>query len=339
MAVAPLGTRAAPTSATAGPPANLPGDRERDRDRDRIARRDRRGRRVVALTPAMLLIPATAVLLVIIGWPLVQLLVISFQEFGRAQVFGAPAPFVGFDNYADVLGDSTFWEVLGRSILFAAANVILAMGLGTLVALLITRLAKPLRLLVSVGLLLAWAMPALTAVVVWGWMFDTQFGVINYLLSQLPGVDMIGHSWLIDPLSFFGVATVIITWQSVPFVAFTIYAGLTQVPTEVLEAAQLDGANGFARFRFIVFPYLKSIFLVVTILQVIWDMRVFTQIYALQGIGGIREQTSTIGVYIYQVSVGSGDFAAGGAIAVILVVIMMAISAYYVRASIKEEQL
>ena len=343
MAVAP--PRAAPTSATAGPPAAPSGvggedaARRRDRDRDRLAARDRRRHRASTLTPAMLLVPAGVVLLVIIGWPLVQLFVISFQEFGRAQVFGAPAPFVGLDNYVDVLSDEAFWQVLGRSLLFAAANVALTMALGTLVALLMTRLGRALRLLVSVGLLLAWAMPALTAVVVWGWMFDTQFGVINYLLSQLPGVDLIGHSWLIDPLSFFAVATVIITWQSVPFVAFTVYAGLTQVPTEVLEAAQLDGANGLARFRFIVFPYLRSIFLVVTILQVIWDMRVFTQIYALQGIGGIREQTSTIGVYIYQVSVGSGDFAAGGAIAVILVVIMMTISAYYVRASIKEEQL
>jgi len=213
------------------------------------------------------------------------------------------------------------------------------MTLGTLVAVLMMRLTRFFRLLVSIGLLLAWAMPALTAVVVWGWMFDTQFGVINYLLSQLPGVDMIGHSWLIEPLSFFAVATVIITWQSVPFVAFTIYAGLTQVPGEVLEAAQLDGAGGLARFRLIVFPYLKSIFIVVTILQVSWDLRVFTQIYALQGIGGIREQTSTIGVYIFQTSLGTGDFGAGGAIAVILVIIMMSISIYYVRKSIQEEQL
>jgi N,N'-diacetylchitobiose transport system permease protein len=86
-------------------------------------------------------------------------------------------------------------------------------------------------------------------------------------------------------------------------------------------------------------PYLKSIFLVVTILQVIWDLRVFTQIFALQGIGGIKEQTSTLGVYIYQVSIGSGQYGIGGAIAVITVIIMMAISMYYVRQSIKEEEL
>jgi N,N'-diacetylchitobiose transport system permease protein len=328
MALAPIGTR----------PASPPPHAELPPPEGAAAPRGRR-RRPRTLTPALLLVPTGVVLLAIIGWPLLQLVIISFQEFGRAQIFGAPAPWVGFDNYIAVLSDPVFWNVLGRSILFAAANVTLTMVLGTLVALLMTRLTRFFRLLVSVGLLLAWAMPALTAVVVWGWMFDTQYGVINYVLSQLPGVDLIGHSWLIEPLSFFAVATIIITWQSVPFVAFTVYAGLTQVPDEVLEAAQLDGAGAVARFRLIVFPYLKSIFLVVTILQVIWDLRVFTQIYALQGIGGIREQTSTIGVYIFQTSLGTGDFGAGGAIAVILVIIMMAISIYYVKKSIQEETL
>lgn len=329
MSVAPPGARPAAPAAVAGAPAI--GTSQAPRPPRRKPRR--------TLAPALLLVPTGVVLLAIIGWPLIQLIVISFQEFGREQVFGAPAPFVGFDNYTAVLTDPAFWAVLGRSFGFAAVNVVLAMLLGTLVAVLMTKLNRGFRLLVSIGLLLAWAMPALTAVVVWGWMFDTQFGVINYLLSQLPGVDMIGHSWLIEPLSFFGVATVIVTWQSVPFVAFTIYAGLTQVPHEVLEAAALDGAGGLSRFRLIVFPYLKSIFLVVTILQIIWDLRVFTQIYALQGIGGIREQTSTIGVYIFQTSLGTGDFGTGGAIAVILVIVMMAISVYYVRKSIQEETL
>ncbi len=107
----------------------------------------------------------------------------------------------------------------------------------------------------------------------------------------------------------------------------------------MLEAAQLDGAGAVKRFRLVIFPYLKSIFVVVTILQIIWDLRVFTQVFALQGIGGVREQTSTLGVYIYQTSLGTGDYGAGGAIAVIMVIIMMAISIFYVRQVIKEEEL
>lgn len=303
------------------------------------SRPQRRRRPRARMAPAILLIPSSLILIVVIGYPLLQLIIMSFQEFGREQVFGKPAPFIGLDNYVRVLTDPQFWAVLGRSVAFAAVNVVVTMLIGTLIALLLSKLNKGFKLLVSVGLLLAWAMPALTAVIVWGWMFDTQYGVVNYVLGLVTGQDLHGNSWLSNPLSFFMVATIIITWQSVPFVAFTIYAGLTQVPDEVLEAAQLDGANGPKRFMLVTFPYLKSIFLVVTVLQVIWDLRVFTQIYALQGIGGIREQTSTLGVYIYQTSLGTGDYGAGGAIAVIMVIIMMAISLYYVRQSIKDEEL
>ncbi|MEY2847718.1 MAG: hypothetical protein RI885_383 [Actinomycetota bacterium] len=305
------------------PPPRIPG-RTRSTTRRRTA-------------PLALLIPSAVILAAIIGWPLVQLVVMSFQEFGRAQVFGRPAPFIGFDNYAAVLADAEFWQVLGRSLAFCAVNVVTAMSLGTLIAMLMQRLPRFFRLLVSVGLLLAWAMPALTAVVVWGWMFDTQFGVVNYVITEVTGLDYTNHSWLIEPLSFFAVATMIVTWQSVPFVAFMIYAGLTQVPADVIEAAQLDGAGYVARFRFIVAPMLKGVFLIVTILQVIWDLRVFTQIFALQGIGGLREQTSTIGVYIVKKSIGTGEFGTGAAIAVILVIVMLLISAHYIRSNLREE--
>lgn len=305
-----------------------------------LALRGRRlsSRRRGELLPYLLLIPAGIVILALTGWPLLQLLVISFQEFGRAQIFGAPPGWIWFENYASVLTDPVFWQVLGRSILFALVNVVTTMLLGVLIALLMTRLNKGFKVLVSAGLLLAWAMPPITATVVWGWLFDTQSGVINYVLSTVFGLDFIGHSWLIEPLSFFFVATVIITWQSVPFVAFTTFAGLTQVPNEVLEAATLDGSTGMQRFRFIVFPFIRPVLLVLLLLQIIWDMRVFPQIKALQSIGGISADTSTIGVYIYNVSIAGGNLGAGGAIAVILVVVMMALSAYYIRSTLRQDE-
>ncbi|WP_308797044.1 carbohydrate ABC transporter permease [Agromyces silvae] len=304
------------------------------------ARNRRRSRRRGGFTPYALLVPASIVLAAIVGWPLIQLLVTSFQEFGRAQVFGAPPTWVWFENYTDVLTDAAFYQVLIRSLVFAAVCVVVTMLLGTLIALLLTRLPKAFRILLSVGMLLAWAMPALTATIVWGWMFDSAYGVVNHVLVNAFGLEEFRqHPWLIEPLSFFFVAGIIVVWGAVPFVAFTLYAGLTQVPDEVLEAAQLDGAGGVQRFRLIIFPYLKPIFLITTILQIIWDLKVFTQIFALQDIGGIREQTSTLGVYIYQISIAGGDFGSGGAIAVITAIIVMSISLYYVRQVVKEEEL
>lgn len=320
-AAAPEGPRAA---APSGTPA------------EEAARRRRPG----SFTPYALLLPSLIVLAVLTGWPLLQLLIMSVQEFGRAQVFGAPPEFVGLGNYLDVLTDAEFWQVLGRSLIFAGVCVVVTMVLGILIALLLQRLGRVLRTVVSVGLLLAWAMPPLSATIVWGWIFDTQYGVLNSVLVNALGLQSFaGHSWLIEPLSFFFVAAVIIVWGAVPFVAFTVYAGLTQVPDEVLEAAQLDGAGPAQRFFLVVVPFIRPILAIVTILQVIWDLRVFTQIYALQSIGGLAEQTNTLGVYIYRVSLGSGDFGAGGAISVIVVLLLVVLSAFYVRRTVREESL
>lgn len=310
---------APPATATPGSPASTP-----------------RPRRRFTSTPFALLAPAVIMLAVFIGWPLLQLLIMSFQEYGRAQIFGAPATFIGLENYLDVLTDPAFWAVLGRSVALCVVCVIATMVLGVSIAVMMTKLGRIMRTAVSVGLLLAWAMPALTATIVWGWIFDTQYGIVNYLLTQLTGDDWTGTSWLSDPLSFFTVAAIIITWGAIPFVAFSAYAGLGQVPEEVLEAAALDGAGGWQRFRLVVVPYIKSILIVLLILQVIWDLRVFAQIYALQTIGGTRADTNTIGVYIYSVSMATGDIGAGGAIAVILVAILLVISGYYIRTMLKE---
>ncbi|MBD5787163.1 sugar ABC transporter permease [Cellulosimicrobium terreum] len=290
--------------------------------------------------PWTLLVPSLVVLGVLVGYPVVRLVVMSFQEYERAQLMGQPAEWVGFDNYVQVLTDfDGFWTVLLRSFVLMVVWVALTMVLGTLIALLMMRLGKGFRLLVSVGLLLAWAMPPLAATIVWGWIFDTQYGVINNLLTTITGNNWMGQSWLINPMLFFAVLTMIIVWGAVPFVAFTMYAGLTQVPGEVLEAAQLDGANPFQRFRLIMIPFVRSIITVLIVLSIIWDLRVFTQVYALQGVGGDRERTNTIGVYIYQTGMAQGHYGLAGAIAVLFVFIMLGISFYYVRQTVREEEL
>lgn len=321
MTTIPAQASAAPSSTAPAPEAGGP-----------------RRRRRFPWAPLALLTPALIMLVVFIGWPLVQLVIMSFQKFGREQIFGAPPEFIGLDNYLDVLTDPEFWAVLGRSIALCVVSVVATMVLGVAIAVMMSKLGKVMRTAVSISLLLAWAMPALTATIVWGWIFDSEYGLVNWVLTQVTGQNWIGHSWLIDPVSFFAVAAIIITWGAIPFVSFSTYAALTQVPDEVLEAASLDGAGGFARFRLIVMPYLRSILLVLLVLQVIWDLRVFAQIYALQSIGGVRADTNTIGVYIYSVSMASGDLGAGGAISVILVAILLVISAYWIRSMLKQEE-
>lgn len=297
-------------------------------------------RRRLPVMPWLLLSGSVAVLGVMTGYPVLRLFVMSFQEYERAQLMGMPAEWVGLQNYVDVLSDvDGFWTVLLRSVVFMIACVTLTIVLGMLVALLMIRVGKVLRTLVTVGLLFAWAMPTLAVTIVWGWIFDTEYGVVNNLLTRVTGESWMGHSWLLNPLTFFMILTFIIVWGAVPFVAFTLYAGLTQIPGEVLEAAELDGANGFQRFRLIQLPFISGIVTVLVVLSMIWDLRVFTQVFALQGIGGDREQTNTIGVYIYQTGMAQGHYGLAGAIGVIFVFIMLGLSFYYVRRTVREEEL
>ena len=164
---------------------------------------------------------------------------------------------------------------------------------------------------------------------VWQWLFDSQYGVINWVLSNVFGLEgMAGHSWIIEPLSFYFVATVIVVWMSVPFVAFSVYAGLLQVPEETMEAAQLDGASARQRFWNITMPMVRPVLSIVLLLQVIWDFKVFTQIYVLQRAGAPTRETNLLGTLIYSYA---DEFSLAGALATIMLVITLALTGFYIR--------
>jgi N,N'-diacetylchitobiose transport system permease protein len=273
-----------------------------------------------------------------LGYPLVRLGVLSVQEFGLPQQFGTPAPWVGLDNFEEILGDSYFWDVLWRTLVFCVVNVAVTLTLGTLVALLLDGVGSKMRTMLSVSLLLAWAMPALTATVVWQWLFDTQYGLVNRLLTALGG-DFEGHGWLAEPLSFFLVASIVVVWMGVPFVAFTLHAGLTQIPAETLEAAAIDGAGSWQRFRDVMLPALAPIYLVLAALSTLWDLKVFTQIYVLQQAGGITRDTNLLGVYAYRISIGESRFDIGAAVAIVTVVITLLLTSAYLRHMFRTEDL
>jgi len=289
-------------------------------------------RRRSPVLPYALLLPAVVVLGALLGYPLVRLVTLSLQEYGLPQVFGRPAPWVGLDNFRAILEAGYFWTVLWRTLIFCAVNVTLTMVLGVLVALLLNSLGKAMRLVVSASLIIAWAMPALTATIVWQWIFDTEYGLVNWALDRQ------GESWLANQMTFFMVATIIVVWMGIPFVAFTVYAGLTQIPVDIIEAARIDGAGFRAIFRYVAFPALKPILLILTSLSIIWDFRTFTQIYVLQRAGGITRDTNLLGVYAYRISIGENRFDIGAAVAVVMVAITIALTAVYLRSMLRTEE-
>ncbi|MCU1582256.1 MAG: sugar transporter permease [Microbacteriaceae bacterium] len=294
-------------------------------------------RRRVVLTPYFLLIPAVAVLALAMGYPLVWQIITSMQQFGLAQQFGQPAPFVWFDNYARLAADPYLWTVILRSILFCFVTAAMTMAVGTLVALLLNVVGPVVKVVIQIAMLLAWAMPVVAAMTIWNWLFDWRRGVVNWLLTSM-GFDFQDHNWLQNPLSFFFVAMIIVVWMSVPFVAFSVYAGLTQVSGEVLEAAQMDGASARQRFWNIVVPIIRPVLGIVLLLQVIWDLRVFTQIKLLQDAGSIASDTNLLGTYIFQLGTGSSNFGMASAVSIFVLVLTVGISAFYVRTMLKEEE-
>jgi N,N'-diacetylchitobiose transport system permease protein len=290
-------------------------------------------RRRSSALPYVLLLPAVVVLGAMLGYPLVRLVTMSLQEYGLPQVFGQPADWVGLTNFRAILEDDYFWTVLWRTLIFCFVNVALTMVLGVLIALLLEALGKGMRLLVSASLIVAWALPALTATIVWQWIFDTEYGLVNWALDRQ------GHSWFADQLTFFMIATIIVVWMGIPFVAFTVYAGLTQIPGEIVEAAKIDGARFRDIWRYVSYPALKPILLILTSLSVIWDFRVFTQIYVLQNAGGITRDTNLLGVYAYRISIGEQRYDIGAAVAVVMVAITAILTVMYMRAMVRSEQL
>jgi N,N'-diacetylchitobiose transport system permease protein len=161
---------------------------------------------------------------------------------------------------------------------------------------------------------------------------------VNYLLDFIPGVEMNRFNWLESPLTFFIVASIIVIWMSVPFVAFSAYAGLTQVSEEVLEAAQLDGASPWQRVRDIILPMIRPVIMIVFLLQLIWDLRVFTQITMLQDAGSKSGAFDLLGTYIYKLGTMSQDFGMASAVSILVLALTIGLSWFYVRSLLKEDE-
>ena len=216
-----------------------------------------------------LLLPASVLLAVVLGYPIVNMVILSLQEAKLRNITRGTQSWNNFANYTKILGDPYFWEVVVRTLAFTVVCVVGTMILGTLVALLLNKLGTKMRLFVLVGLLLAWATPAVTATQTWQFLFDTQFGVVNWALTKLGFEQFEGYSWLAEPLSLLALAAVIVVWGAIPFVALTLFAGLSQVPNEIYEAASLDGATKWTQFWKLTVPQLAPIFLILVALSTI----------------------------------------------------------------------
>ncbi|HEY8374154.1 MAG TPA: sugar ABC transporter permease [Pseudonocardiaceae bacterium] len=299
----------------------------------RAAPPSRRGRRGQWPTILAHLTPAAVVLIGLLGYPLYQLVVISLYDYGQEQATGhAPLEFLGLGNYTRLLDDPRFWTVLGQTVVFAAACVIGTLLVGFALAVLATRVRALPRTLLFLAALGAWATPAVAGSTTWLFLFDADFGLVNEVLVWLGLDGMAGYSWTYDRWVAFGLVAGEVIWCSFPFVMITLYAGIRAIPGEILEAAALDGASTWRTTRSVVLPMLRPLLVVVTIQSVIWDFKVFTQVWVITDGGGVAGRNLVLNVYAYQQAFAGNEFGLGSAIGVVMTLLLLGFTVVYLRA-------
>jgi len=290
--------------------------------------RHARGR---TLVPFWLLSPAGIIIVVLTIVPIGLLVVSSFTDFDQRSLFTGEFEWVGLQQYVTVFGDPAFWTSALLTVVFSAAMVAGTIVIGMAVAQLLAWVSGPMRHAITVVLILAWAMPNVASSVVWKWLFQPGYGVVNWMLTQLRVFgDMTSTNWGdVAGLAFLSI-WMLIVWQAVPFVALTLYAAQTQVPADHLEAVRLDGAGEWRAYWTIVVPALRPTLLLVTILSVIWDFNVFNQIWLVTQ-GGPDNATTTLGIWTYRTAFVGFDIGEGAAISVVTTLLLIGLTALYVR--------
>jgi N,N'-diacetylchitobiose transport system permease protein len=288
-----------------------------------------------ASVPYWLILPVVAALAAILGYPIYSLVRLSLQHYTLFELIKHHGQWVGLDNFSSVLHDQVFWHTVLRTVIFTIANVGLTILGGTLIALLLVRVSGWVRILVTSGLVLVWAMPQVVAVQVWYWMTNFQNGVVNYVLTELHVGNYFQHDWYATTFSQLGLVTALIVWGALPFVAITIYAALSQVPGELVEAAEIDGARPWRVFLDVTLPILRPVLLILTSLSILWDFGVFTQPYLLIGQAHLNPSNYLMGIYLFEEGYLKADYGRGAAISILMLLLVAVMSVFYVRRMVK----
>jgi multiple sugar transport system permease protein len=290
----------------------------------------RPGRRRESLYQWLFLLPAAIYLILFFGFPVVKNLVMSFQDYGTATFYTGEAPWVGFENYAKVLGSSVFTTAAVNTALFTVGSIAGQFVLGLALAVFFRR-RFPLSGLLRSLLLLPWLLPLIASGAAWKWILDKDSGVLNQFLTALHIVPT-GVPWLTSTQLALVAVVGVNVWIGIPFNLTILYGGLQDIPDELYEAAALDGATGWRAFRHVTWPMLRPVVNVVLVLGVVYTLKVLDIILALTG-GGPADSSQTIATESYSLSFTQFRFGEGSALGNILVLVSLVFALVYLRAS------
>lgn len=265
------------------------------------------------------ILPALLILSVITIYPIFYVFYLSLHR--RLLIFDI-SKFVGFDNYLFLLRDDRFWNALKNTVYFTSVSVTLELLIGLSIAVLLNRSFR-LKGLTRAVILIPWAIPTVVSARMWEWIYNTDFGILNYCL----GVKI---NWLGSPFWAIHAAVLMDVWKTTPFVAILMIAGLQVIPRELYRAAKVDGAGNWAIFRRITLPLLKPVILVVLIFRSLDAFRIFDAVFVLTG-GGPANTTETLSIYAYKILFQTLQFGYGSTLSVVVFLCIGFISIFYIK--------
>ena len=299
-------------------------------DADALDGPPRRARKSRAL-PYGLLTPAVVVTLLVVFLPMLLAVATSFYEL---VLFKPKATrFIGLQNYVDLMSDPVFWSSLRRTVLWIGLTVPAQMLLGLVAALVLN---QPFfwRGLARALVIIPWALPSVVIALMWRWIYDPNIGVANDLLLRL-SIIQTAVPWLADPGVALYAMIVTLTWQGFPFFAVMILAALQGIPKSQYEAASIDGAGAWRRFRHITLPGIAPVLATAGLLRVIWVANSIDVIFVMTG-GGPGYATHTLPLYAFVKARQNLDFGYGSAIAVSFTLLLGIFVVVYIARTMRE---
>ena len=275
--------------------------------------------------------PALALLALLMVWPLVQVARMSFFEVTLQQ-----ERFVGLRNYGELLTTPLFWRALVQTVLFTAGSVALHLGIGLGLALLLhSRINGRFRNVMRGVLIVPWLLAPTVAGMIWVLML-APFGVVNGLLMSLHLLDVSNTvNWLGSPETSLLSVTAMNVWRAFPFFMVMLLAGLQAIPDVLYEAADIDGASAFDKFRYVTLPGLRGVITTIVLLDSIWTFRAFDPVYVMTG-GGPMGSSEVLATAIYFDAFQKSRFGYASAEAVVMFLILFTVSAIYVRRTVRD---
>jgi multiple sugar transport system permease protein len=280
----------------------------------------------------LLVLPAVIYVLALIGFPLVLGIWYSLTNVTVAR----EGTFVGLRNFVEAVQDVTFRLAVRNTLIIATIATIAKITLSVALAFLMLG-AFPGRRIVRTLFVLPWTVPIALSVIGWKWMFHSQYSVINWLLLKWGIIDQ-NIQWLGTPIAAMAAVIIVSTWRAVPFGAITVLAGLTAVPSDVIDAARIDGAGWWARFKNVIVPIIAPILFIALLFDLIFTLSELVVVYLLTG-GGPVDQTQVMANYALQVGVTGSQLGLGAAIALFLLPVQLLLTVFALRSIARREGL